>query len=649
MHLIAQTRRLILLFALFSFLTIAQGGIPSILIHEVAWMGNRQSPSQQWLELYNNSEEPVLLEGWQLVSETSGWTLRLAGRIAPRQTLFLATGSAESIAGVPVQQRLPQPLQVEGEHLILRDPSGQVVDEVDRWHAGESRRFATMQRVHPYAAGTLTESWKTSTIRYDHGYGTPGFRRPSSASGQQLYRVLHDQNSINIFFNQSALTSLAFEGNEANHRVNLEDRIIERIRQAQHRIDIALYDLNLPDVVDALIDRAAEGVQVRLLIDSKSPSDGERDERYRMMRVYIERMKRGRDGIVGTADDIHVFANSPIFAAEDSRYRRQHGMPAQPEWDPVTLQLGSRQVTGHLLAEGALRSPGVYFAPGAQMHNKFVLIDDYRVLTGSMNFTETGIYGSRQDRLARRPNGNSNNLIDIHSPSLLRAYRQEFDLMWGSDRAQPQPEMAKFRSNKPRDQQPHQIELGDARVQVFFSPGYDVIPAITEYVRTSAQESIYFCIFAWSDSALENAIKEKYEGNPFDNQGERTGFRVKGVFERIFWNQWWSANLNMEGRVAPRVSDNNPNIRWRNKPPVLRDREIRKLHHKYMLIDADTAHNPTVITGSANWSRNANEINDENTLFIHDPLIANQYLQEFYARFVQAGGYVNGASAVAQK
>jgi phosphatidylserine/phosphatidylglycerophosphate/cardiolipin synthase-like enzyme len=283
------------------------------------------------------------------------------------------------------------------------------------------------------------------------------------------------------------------------------------------------------------------------------------------------------------------------------------------------------------------------------MHNKFVLIDDYRILTGSMNFTETGIYGSRQDRLARRPNGNSNNLLDIHSTEILRAYRQEFDLMWGSERAQPRPDLAKFRSNKPRNQEPHQMKLGETKVQVFFSPGYDVIPAITEYVRTEAQESLYFCIFAWSDSALENAIKQKYEGNPFDSQGDRTGFRVKGVFERIFWNQWWSANLNMEGRVAPRVSDNNPNIRWRNQPPVLRDREVRKLHHKYMLIDADTAHNPTVITGSANWSRNANEINDENTLFIHDPLIANQYLQEFYARFVQAGGFVNGASALAHK
>lgn len=159
--------------------------------------------------------------------------------------------------------------------------------------------------------------------------------------------------------------------------------------------------------------------------------------------------------------------------------------------------------------------------------------------------------------------------------------------------------------------------------------------------------SLYFCIFAWSDSALENVIKQKWEGSARDSEGEWTGFELKGVFERLFWNQWWSANLNMTGQTAPRVSETNPNIRWAVTPPIFRDRESRKLHHKYMIIDADTAFNPTVITGSANWSRNANAINDENTLFIHDARIANQYAQEFYARYEQAGGELEPAQRVA--
>ena len=42
---------------------------------------------------------------------------------------------------------------------------------------------------------------------------------------------------------------------------------------------------------------------------------------------------------------------------------------------------------------------------------------------------------------------------------------------------------------------------------------------------------------------------------------------------------------------------------------------------------------PTVITGSHNWSTNAEDNSDEYTLIIHDNTIANIYLQEFTERF----------------
>ncbi len=55
-----------------------------------------------------------------------------------------------------------------------------------------------------------------------------------------------------------------------------------------------------------------------------------------------------------------------------------------------------------------------------------------------------------------------------------------------------------------------------------------------------------------------------------------------------------------------------------------------KLHHKCAVIDGEL-----VITGSHNWSAAANHENDENTLFIHDASIANQYEQEFQARVAE--------------
>src|SRR5204862_4889516 len=62
------------------------------------------------------------------------------------------------------------------------------------------------------------------------------------------------------------------------------------------------------------------------------------------------------------------------------------------------------------------------------------------------------------------------------------------------------------------------------------------------------------------------------------------------------------------------------------------------LHHKYLIGDEDNPANSFVVTGSHNWSNAANTVNDENTLIIHDEAIANLYLQEFAARYHEAGG-----------
>ena len=59
-----------------------------------------------------------------------------------------------------------------------------------------------------------------------------------------------------------------------------------------------------------------------------------------------------------------------------------------------------------------------------------------------------------------------------------------------------------------------------------------------------------------------------------------------------------------------------------------------QLHHKYAIADANVlGSNPAVLTGSHNWSANAENNSDENTLIIYDHAIANIYLQEFTERF----------------
>lgn len=105
---------------------------------------------------------------------------------------------------------------------------------------------------------------------------------------------------------------------------------------------------------------------------------------------------------------------------------------------------------------------------------------------------------------------------------------------------------------------------------------------------------------------------------------------------------WWSASIDMTAREASDIDEdgipgsvNNPNTRWANPAPVYAADETRKLHAKTMILDEDT-----VIVGSANWSANGEDFNDENTLIFRDAAIANQFVQEFWARYQTAGGQV---------
>ena len=56
--------------------------------------------------------------------------------------------------------------------------------------------------------------------------------------------------------------------------------------------------------------------------------------------------------------------------------------------------------------------------PDAHMHNKFMVIDDLIVITGSFNWTVTAV------------NANQENLIVVDNPYYIDRYNQEFEKLW---------------------------------------------------------------------------------------------------------------------------------------------------------------------------------------------------------------------------
>ena len=676
-NIIASGLTIALLFSSFGpMATVAQAEEASInvAINEIAWMGTTSNTNGEWMELRNNTPEDISLDGWQLKSKDGTPSIALKGVVKANSYFLLERTSDETVAGVKANQIYTGALANTFEELELYDANGNLVDSVSKWYAGNNTTKAAMERVNPLSSGEAANNWVTSDVSYEGGFGTPGalnsktdldappteeiepaepaepaeptpefppYEKPvyeyEDPTVQHVNQVSEEEGAINVYFNKSAMTEYAYEGNEANYNINFEEVLLNRIEEATESIDMATYELNLPNLIEALQEKASEGVDVRVVADAK-PAEGEADEevRYETMRIGLEKLIRGKDMIIGTDDDVYIISDSPIFAVEDSYERYINGLPVTAnDITQTTVKIGTKFETGRMIVDAERKKDGTYYSPANQQHNKFVITDDEWVFTGTWNFTVTGIYGTEQNMQNNVLEGNQNHVVELHSSDVADVYTTEFEEMYGGTNVTPDPTNAKFHGRK-TDNTKKEVYVGDRLVEIYFSPGDGAVEKLTNTVKEKADYSALFTIFSWSDQTLVDELKYRWEGSYDDMVGTRTGFEVKGLFDRSFTNQYWSANIDMQGRTVTGTV-NNPNTRWANPAPVYGANETRKLHAKTMIIDADTTSDPIVVVGSTNWSNNGENVNDENMLFIHDKLIANQFVQEFYARYKSAG------------
>jgi phosphatidylserine/phosphatidylglycerophosphate/cardiolipin synthase-like enzyme len=211
------------------------------------------------------------------------------------------------------------------------------------------------------------------------------------------------------------------------------------------------------------------------------------------------------------------------------------------------------------------------------MHNKFVIIDNLDVWTGSMNLTVSGAYYE------------NNNLIHLRSADLAEDYLHEFDEMFVRDM---------FGADVVAETPHPEVMVGGTPVEVYFSPDDKVAEHLMELIK-NAQESIYFMAYSFTANEIGAAIVERAQA----------GIKVAGVMD--------------EGQV-------NSNTGTEYDPflqaglDVYKDGNSGLMHHKVIIIDRKI-----VVTGSYNFSKSAETHNDENTLVIFSPVLAGFYLAEF--------------------
>jgi len=225
-----------------------------VVVSEIAWMGTTSSYNDEWIELYNNTGSTISLDGWTLNATDGSPDIQLSGTIPAGGYYLLERTDDTTVSEVTANLIYTGSLSNSGETIELRDDSQNLIDSVDAWYAGDNDTKATMARQDTTASGTNSSNWFTSTATYAEGYGTPNAAEKGCATTEeQLNNVSNTAGSINVYFNKCAYDQYANSGNKANYNVNLEDRLIKRINNATESIDMATYEINLPNIIDALV------------------------------------------------------------------------------------------------------------------------------------------------------------------------------------------------------------------------------------------------------------------------------------------------------------------------------------------------------------------------------------------------------------
>lgn len=205
------------------------------------------------------------------------------------------------------------------------------------------------------------------------------------------------------------------------------------------------------------------------------------------------------------------------------------------------------------------------------MHNKFMIFDNQKVLTGSMNYSRTGLSGF-----------NANSLLLINSKEISAKYTQEFEQMLSG----------KFHKNKTLLSKQTYI-LGDTKITPLFSPKDMIITNNIIPLINNSQKYIYIPAFLVTHkSMIDSLISAK-----------KKGVDVKIIIDATSTNNY---------KKIKTLRDNGIQLKVENY--------AGKMHSKSIIID-----DKYLVLGSMNFSYSGENKNDENSIIIENQRLAKYY------------------------
>ncbi len=299
-------------------------------------------------------------------------------------------------------------------------------------------------------------------------------------------------------------------------------RLLKLIQEAESTIDLSVYGMrNQSDLLKALEDAVARGVKVRAVVD--------RDRK-----------------------------NKNYYTSTDSWAQRLAAVRSDFE------------------AEGILDKNHPSRFGNRIMHNKFVIIDQRWLWTGSSNISDAGTGGY-----------NANIVAIANSPALAGIYTQEFEQMWSGRYHQLKPPNGAQRLN-----------IAGVEGSVWFSPQDKALSQGVRPLLANAQARIDLAMFYLTDQNIASELIAAH----------RRGVAVRVIVDATSaGTRYTKHELLRKAGVAVKVEN------WGSK-----------MHMKAAAID-----DRWMVVGSMNWSYSGDRTNDENTLILSSAALASDFTSFF--------------------
>ena len=163
-----------------------------VIFNEICWMGDEESPANEWIEIKNISQEEIDLSGWQILNKNQKIKIIFeeGTKILPNEILLLKRGDDFSGA-----------IKNSDEALFLFDKDCNLEDEVfaeENWPAGDNFSKRTMERKSDL-------SWQTSL----NPGGTPG--KENSSGFVESEKEEEKEPKISLSFPKEVFSNQEFK------------------------------------------------------------------------------------------------------------------------------------------------------------------------------------------------------------------------------------------------------------------------------------------------------------------------------------------------------------------------------------------------------------------------------------------------------